>query len=279
MSPVPGNPSGQVTFKGYFVFYFKFNIGDYASHTQHLTLIEDMAYRRCLEAYYLSERPLNTGITSVARQIRMREYEVEVSAVLHEFFALTDGGWQHSRIDKEIAEYHSKIEQASRAGKASVKSRFNGRSTDVQPTTNHKPLTTNHKPLTTNQEPVTKNQEPVGTERKHARRVAKSGAEAPPPEGVFPQTWEDFLILRKAKRSPVTATAIQQIEREAVKAGLTLNDALETCCQRGWAGFKADWMRPDRANGHVNKQEALEESNRRVAEEWLAKQENQDASV
>lgn len=119
----------------------------------------------------------------------------------------------------------------------------------------------------------------IPEKRKHALRAAKSGAEAPPPDGVLLQTWEDFLLLRKAKRSPVTATAIQQIEREAVKAGLTLNDALETCCQRGWAGFKADWMRPDRANGHVNKQEALEESNRRVAEEWLAKQENQDASV
>jgi len=32
------------------------------------------------------------------------------------------------------------------------------------------------------------------------------------------------------------------IEREAVKAGLSLEDALRTCCERSWRGFKADWL-------------------------------------
>jgi uncharacterized protein YdaU (DUF1376 family) len=131
------------------VHYFKFNIGDYASHTQHLSLIEDLAYRRMLESYYLAERPLNAGITSVARQIRMREYETEVKTVLEEFFTLTADGWVHSGADRDIADYHGKIEQASKAGKASAERRSNGRLTDVQPTTNQEPLTKNHKPVVT----------------------------------------------------------------------------------------------------------------------------------
>lgn len=123
--------------------YYQFNIGDYASHTRHLTNLEDLAYRRLLDAYYLQEHPLNSGLTSVARQINMREYETEVKAVLEEFFTLTDEGWFHQRVDKEIKHFQTKRQQASNAGKASAERRNNIRSTDVQPTNNHKPITNN----------------------------------------------------------------------------------------------------------------------------------------
>jgi uncharacterized protein YdaU (DUF1376 family) len=123
--------------------YYQFNIGDYASHTRHLNLLEDLAYRRLLDAYYLQERPLSSGLTSVARQINMRDHEVEVKAVLEEFFELTDEGWVSSRADREIEHFRAKREQASKAGKASAERRSNVRSTDVQPTNNHKPITNN----------------------------------------------------------------------------------------------------------------------------------------
>ena len=194
--------------------YYQFNIGDYVSHTRHLSPIEDIAYRRLLDAYYLSERPLNIGITSVARQIGLRDYEQEVKIVLEEFFKLSDDGWINGRADKEIAYFHSKIQQASKAGKASAERRSNARSTDVQPTNNQEPLTNNHKPKNT---------------------VA-------PPFGVTDSVWQDWLKLRKAKKAAVTQTAIDGIQREADKAGVSLQVALETCCERGWTGFKAEWM-------------------------------------
>jgi uncharacterized protein YdaU (DUF1376 family) len=133
--------------------YYQFNIGDYVSHTRHLSPVEDIAYRRFLDAYYLQERPLNSSPTAVARQIGMREYESEVVLVLEEFFELGQDGWTNSRADKEIEHYHSKIQQASRAGKASAERRMNGRSTvastdvrtDVQPTNNQEPITKKHK--------------------------------------------------------------------------------------------------------------------------------------
>jgi len=121
--------------------YYQFNIGDYASHTRHLNPIEDIAYRRLLDAYYLQERPLNSGTATVARQINMREYEAEVKLVLEEFFLLTEEGWVNQRADKEIKHYKAKVEQASRAGKASAERRSNARSTDVQPTNNQEPIT------------------------------------------------------------------------------------------------------------------------------------------
>ncbi len=66
---------------------------------------------------------------------------------------------------------------------------------------------------------------------------------------IFPdienrQIVEDWLTLRKTKKSPVTETAMLGIEREARKAGLSVEDALKVCCERGWAGFKAEWISP-----------------------------------
>ena len=198
--------------------YYQFNIGDYLSHTKHLDLMEDLAYRRLLDLYYLHERPLNSGIASVARQIGMRDHENEVKSVLEEFFNLSDDGWINHRADKEIKHYHSKIDQASRAGKASAERRMNTRSTDVQLTNNQEPITNNHKPI-----------------KEKATVVAT-------PEGVSQSVWDDFKTLRKAKKAPITQRAIDGLIAEANKAGWSLEQALSECCVRGWQAFKAEWV-------------------------------------
>ena len=195
--------------------YYQFNIGDYASHTRHLNVVEDCAYRRLLDFYYLHEKPIKQH--DIARQINMIEHEQEVLSVLNEFFLSSEDGFVSPRANKEIEHFHSKITQASKAGKASAERRLNGRSTDVQPTNNHKPITNNQEP--------------------------KKKAIAPP-DGVTEAVWQDWLQLRKAKKAAVTQTAVDGIEREARKAGVSLQVALETCCARGWTGFKAEWMAP-----------------------------------
>ena len=91
--------------------YYQFHIGDYATHTRHLNPIEDIAYRRLLDIYYLHERPLSDCLTTVARQINMREYETEVNAILTEFFDHIDGGYINSRADKEITDVQRTFNQ------------------------------------------------------------------------------------------------------------------------------------------------------------------------
>jgi len=149
-------PPAEVSFKGRIMglktmHYYQFNIGDYASHTRHLNVIEDCAYRRLLDFYYLHEKPIKQH--DIARQINMREHEQEVLSVLNEFFLSSDDGFVSPRANKEIEHFHSKITQASKAGKASAERRFNGRSTDVQPTNNHKPITINQEPINTEGKP------------------------------------------------------------------------------------------------------------------------------
>jgi hypothetical protein len=53
---------------------------------------------------------------------------------------------------------------------------------------------------------------------------------------------QDFLKVRKAKKAgDLTETAFNAIAKEAVKAKMTTEQAIEMCCLRGWAGFKASW--------------------------------------
>ena len=84
--------------------YFPFHLGDYAAHTAHLEPMEDLAYRRLLDLYYLREGPLPTDIQTTAKLIRMRSMAADVEAVLREFFVSTEAGWRHARCDFEITE-------------------------------------------------------------------------------------------------------------------------------------------------------------------------------
>lgn len=59
--------------------------------------------------------------------------------------------------------------------------------------------------------------------------------------GIESDLARDFLAVRRAKKAPLTATALAGIVREATKAQLTLESALRVCCERGWSGYKADW--------------------------------------
>ena len=131
--------------------YYQFHIGDYKSHTSHLTVIEDCAYRRLLDFYYLNEKPINQR--DVARQINMREYEQDVLTVLNEFFISTPDGFVHPRADSEINKYKEFINAGKRGAAkrwASTPQCPPNREGNSPPnatpiaTNNHKPLTTNH---------------------------------------------------------------------------------------------------------------------------------------
>ena len=101
--------------------YYSFNIGDYQSHTNHLSDLEDLAYRRLLDWYYLHESPIPTDIEETARQIRMRSHSDCIASVLKEYFELTKKGWIHHRADREILKVGEKSDKAS----ASAKARWN----------------------------------------------------------------------------------------------------------------------------------------------------------
>lgn len=128
--------------------YYNFHIGDYKSHTSHLSVIEDIAYRRLLDFYYLHEKPIKQH--DIARQIGMREHEQDVLTILDEFFLSSPQGFVHPRADKEIARF----KEFAEAGKRGAAKRWGANGEANSPpnptpiaTNNHKPITNNHKPI------------------------------------------------------------------------------------------------------------------------------------
>ena len=62
------------------------------------------------------------------------------------------------------------------------------------------------------------------------------------PDDVSPQTWDDFILLRKTKKAPVTETVLKTIRSEAAKIGWTIEQAMTEMSARGWQGFKASFI-------------------------------------
>jgi uncharacterized protein YdaU (DUF1376 family) len=201
--------------------FYPFHVGDYLSHTRHLTHLEDLAYRRMLDFYYLHEQVLAGTAADIARAIGMREHETAVAAVLTEFFQHEGPEWRMPRCDAEIQKYREQVA----AGRRGATRRWGGSREGNAPPIGEGNAT----PIPTkNQEPRTKT------------KNQKKNTEAP--EGVDAQLWTDWLAMRKAKRAPVTPTVLRRLAEEGQKAGWSLAKVLAEMVTRNWQGFRADWV-------------------------------------
>lgn len=133
--------------------YYPFHIGDYRSHTAHLTLLQDLAYRRLLELYYLHERALPPDPALCARRIGMSMHLEDVQVVLEDFFVLDEEGYRNKRCDEILAKFISQREKAQKAGiesgrvrRAWAERRENNRRAGVGPESNEAP-TDGQRPL------------------------------------------------------------------------------------------------------------------------------------
>ena len=100
--------------------YYAFHIGDYKAHTQHLTPMEDLIYRRMLDLYYLNESPLPDA-QKIARSICLRDHISDIETILSEFFISTPEGHIHARCERELKAMNEKSGKA----KASAQARWN----------------------------------------------------------------------------------------------------------------------------------------------------------
>ena len=111
--------------------WYKFHLGDYITHTTHLSDAEDLAYRRLLDLYYMSEAPIPLDTAFVARKIRL---DLDITeSVLSEFFEATEEGYQNTRCDAEIAKYQHQVATNRSLGKRG------GRPKKIESVTESKP--------------------------------------------------------------------------------------------------------------------------------------------
>jgi len=74
------------------------------------------------------------------------------------------------------------------------------------------------------------------------REETEKEKEIEAPEGVSQQVWDSFVKQRKTKKAQLTQLVIDGIQKEANKAGWSMDMALNEIVVRNWVSFKADWV-------------------------------------
>lgn len=220
--------------------YYQFNIPTWILHTSHLTLEEECVYRRLLDFYYDTEKPIPIETKQVIRRLRLVNYEDIVSQILNEFFVLEDDGWHNNRADIEISDYQSKAETARLNGKKGGRPKKES-ATETQPVILANPEETG---LKANYKPLTNNQELINT----------SPSESVPAQAIAELFNESFPELPKVKsltdkrrtavrRRWVENSDMQNLDRWRDFFGyVRQSDFLMGRTERPWNGFCFDWL-------------------------------------
>lgn len=118
--------------------WYKFHLGDYITHTTHLSDAEDLAYRRLLDLYYMSEKQIPINTESVSRKIRL---DLDITeSVLGEFFEKTETGYFNHRCDAEIAKYQAQVANNRQLGKRGGRPKKTESITEPEPKVNPKKI-------------------------------------------------------------------------------------------------------------------------------------------
>lgn len=194
--------------------YYQFNIGDYQSHTAHLSDIEDLAYRRLLDLSYLHEKPLPDDIDQIARLIRMRSHSDSIAVVLREYFVRTDEGWVNERVLREIELVNAKSQKA----RDSALARWQAKAMRTHSEGN-----------------ATQDTIPITQDTEHKKKATDVAFVLP--DWIPLETWNAFLEMRKRIKKPATEFAKKLIvgKLEKFKAqGQDVVSILEKSITSGW---------------------------------------------
>jgi uncharacterized protein YdaU (DUF1376 family) len=256
--------------------FYAFHIGDYASRTGHLEPMEDLAYRRMLDLYYVREEPLPWDVPEIARLIRLRGQDDVILAVLKEFFVPSEGeGWLHPKCEEVIAAAQKK----SGGARASANKRWgkcegnaNAMPTHSEGNAAADPAECEGNAPNPIPNPIPKENPPTPRKRRAAAAQLVS-LDQVVAEGVGRQHAEDWLAVRAKKSLLLTPSAWEDVKAEAMKAGMSLADAVKTSASNSWGGFKAKWLTeqgrggsPQPAGRHTD---AAEDTSRMLAERNL----------
>jgi uncharacterized protein YdaU (DUF1376 family) len=203
--------------------------GDYLRDTRHLSPLKHGIYVLLLMHCWDQRGPVPIDEQEAAGVANCRSQD-EIEAlryVLSRFFTRMDDGFYNHRMQKEIERSQSISHARSEAGRRGYEARAKQLPSKSQAIAKQV-----HLP------PPPPPSPPPSPQPRERQRHASPTA----PRDVDAQVWVDWTALRKAKRAAVTATAIAGIRKEAAKVGMSLEDAMRMSCERGWAGFKAEWV-------------------------------------
>lgn len=172
------------------MFHYPFHINDYRSATLHLSNDEDLAYRRLLDLYYDTEKPIPVDVEWVAKRLRCKKSVVE--SVLKDMFYLEDDGWHSKRCDLEISKYQSFSVNGARGAaiRWNKKNDSESKGGNVGAIGGLQSANSNREPITENREPITENR---GTSEDASSKSKKSKKQkAEPVVYPEPKRFDDF---------------------------------------------------------------------------------------
>lgn len=219
----------------------------FIADTVHLTAAQTGAYFMLLMvAWRTSDCCLPNDDNQLCRFARMDKGNwLKNRDIIMSFWHTTpEGRFYQKRLRDERKLAESRRDQAIIAGRASALKRKERHSTDVA--TESQPKGNYPKP---NPLPSSNTTKVVLAEGK--KSVSK-------PDDVSENIWNDHLKNRKAKRQPITQTALEAMRTEAAKLGWTLEAALKEACERGWGSFKAEWISKEKPKLVTQAKEMLE---------------------
>ena len=155
--------------------WYKFHLGDYITHTTHLSDAEDLAYRRLLDLYYMSEKQIPLNTESVSRKIRI---DLDITeSVLGEFFEKTENGYFNHRCDAEVAKYQAQVANNQRLGKLGGRPKKTESVSESEPNGNPKKIKNKINTITSVSPTTSRFDEFWSTWPTSKRKVAKSTCE------------------------------------------------------------------------------------------------------
>lgn len=207
--------------------YYPHHIGDYTRDTAHLSMLEDCAYRRLLDIYYATERPLPKSQPELYRLVRARSHaeKLAVDIVIGEFFSETDSGWVNKRASQEILKSKEKTDKARES--ANMRWHHSGDANAMR--------TQCEGNAPNNQKPITNNQ----IKKKHSAVAL--------PEWLPAEAWKDWLEVRTKVKAPNTSRALTLAlgELSALRdAGQDPTAVLEKATVKGWKSLYAVNQQP-----------------------------------
>lgn len=175
--------------------WYAFYPADYEQDTAHLTLVQHGAYRRLLDHYYSTAKPLPANAGVLHRVCRAFD-DAEKAAVNHimaTYFKLEADGYHSHRVDRELlkaCEISEKRKEAANSRYAKAPANAVQKHTQLQP------------------------QSQIDSKKEKATPSAQPFVV---PDFIPNMAWEDFLEMRKKQRKPATEKAKALLARSLEK--------------------------------------------------------------
>jgi len=93
--------------------WYKFPVTEYRSQIGHLVDAEDLAFRRLLDWYWMSEQPIPADQIASITKLDIEESE----RVLKDFFVLKNGCYHLQWVDEEIVKRQDRTKLNQKSGK------------------------------------------------------------------------------------------------------------------------------------------------------------------